>query len=282
MEGTGSVRTLMDSLCWALYGPLASHRRHLAVTKGIAPVIIAQNTLLQALAMHRPSNNQELLRLPGVRERKALQYGESWLGIITKFEAEQKQGRGYTVKQEADNQTENSEIHTRSIRPDPKRRKIVGVGRSKEILSPSDQPPAVFNTGISFQLSKTSLTDNPPRVSRYEAQRDEGRDNDSSDDDDAASGPPMQPPSPATLKCRRDLAAGAQRRRPPQSAVETLVCITGSLALDAATATKSTSTSRDDLKPRAAAAPPISPAMSTASHRLVLNGFKPQHEACVI
>ncbi|KAI0976716.1 hypothetical protein F4678DRAFT_414278 [Xylaria arbuscula] len=213
--GNDSGPTLMDGSSWALYGRLASHRKNIAKSQGISAFIIAHNTLLQALATRRPSNNQELLRVPGVGKVKARDYGPSWLEIIVAFEKERKRDDDPDIKQEADNQTERGGVIPRSADKDPKRRRIVRVGRSMEIVMPSDKAPAVLSTCMSFHFGEITLVDKPAILPQTKEQDD-------SDDDDAAFGPPMQPPSPTALKRKRELTTmpsyESQQRNPLQSA----------------------------------------------------------------
>lgn len=145
-----NVLELMDDACWALYERLAAHRKEVAVSKGISAFIVAYNTVLQDLTVHRPSNEQELLLIPGIGKGKAAEYGPSWLEIIATFQAEQKK------EEEGDDgqQQEDGEG------PGLKRREIDGVGCPGEILAPL--APPVLSTGISFQFGETSLTDKPP------------------------------------------------------------------------------------------------------------------------
>ncbi|KAI1358728.1 hypothetical protein F5Y08DRAFT_350472 [Xylaria arbuscula] len=255
-----SVRTSMDSSCWALYGRLASHRKQAAVAKGVSAFVIAHNTLLQALSMHRPSNEQELLGVPGVGKRKLSEYGASWLEIITAFEAEQKQKH-----------------------PDPKRRRIVRVGRSKEVLMSSGRPPAMLSTGISFQFGATSLAGEPMTESQSEDHLVDGDDNDSvDDDDDDAFGPPMQPPSPATLKRKRALAVQREsetniHQQLVQGARRTPIYRTSFPPSNMKATTTPTTTNNYDRSLRLVSAP-ISTAMSTASHALNSNVPEPPRQ----
>ena len=269
-----TVRTSMDGSCWALYGRLASHRKQIAVAKDVPPFVIAHNTVLQTLSMYRPSNDRELLRMPGIGKRKPLEYGTPWLEIIAAFEAEQKKDGGHPRDQEAENQPE-------SKTPEPKRRRIVRVGRSKEVLVSSDRPPAVLSTGISFQFSEASLADDPIITSRSEEDDDtEEEDDDINDNEDTAFGPPMQPPSPATLKRKRALAVQRdtetnKHQQSAQDARQTPVCITNSPPLDMVPITTPTLTSNDASNLRVIPAP-ASTIMPTASGVQVPEAPEPQ------
>ncbi|KAI1751848.1 hypothetical protein F4782DRAFT_170100 [Xylaria castorea] len=219
--GSGSAQTSMDSPCWSLYGKLASHRKKIAVSKGISAFIIAHNTALQALALHRPSNERELLLVPGIGKGKAAEYGPAWLEIIADFEREQKRDDDDDRQQEASEQAEDG-THMEPEDRDPKRRRTIGVGRSKEMLISSDEPPAVLNTGLSFQFGETSLAQEPSVLPRPQEQ------DDSSDDDNLAFGPPMELPPPSVLKRKRDIAVPPDPERRPnplQSATQTAASI---------------------------------------------------------
>ncbi|KAI3338184.1 hypothetical protein F4824DRAFT_87533 [Ustulina deusta] len=265
LAGNGNATTSMDSSCWALYGRLASHRKALAVSKGISTFIIAHNTLLQALAICRPSNMQELLLVPGVGKKKASEHGPSWLEIIANFEREQKQDGDCNTKQEADNHVEHGDFRMGLEDLDSKRRRIVRVGRSKEILMPSDEPPAAFRTGLSFQFGETSLANKPSALSRPEEQDDYD-----DDDDDTAFEPPMRPPSSAALKRKRDLTVqsnhGSQQQSPCQNAMQAPMYTTKSQSpMNVAPATEPMPTTTVALKPAVIPTSPRPPPVSTAS-----------------
>ncbi|KAI3319312.1 hypothetical protein HD806DRAFT_509634 [Xylariaceae sp. AK1471] len=215
------LRTSMDSSCWALYGQLASHRKGIAVSQGISAFIIASNKVLQALALRRPSNEQELFLVPGVGKGKVAQYGVAWLEIIVHFEAEEKQRKDHEPKQEASDEKEGDDPPNPKLQDrDPKRRRIVRVGRSKEILIPSGKPLPSLSTGLSFQLGETNIADEPSLPSRPEDQND-ATDN---SDGDSIFGPPMELPLPAVLKRKRDIALQSGpdgQQTPPQSVTQT-------------------------------------------------------------
>lgn len=190
--GNSSARTSMDSSCWALYGKLASHRKELAASKGVAAFIIAHNKLLQALTLHRPSNERELLFVPGVGKGKATQYGPAWLEIIAEFERNQKQDDAHDKQQETSDLRADGGPHPEFEDRDPKRRRIVRVGRSKEIIIPSNEPPANPSTGLSFQFGETSIAHKPSVLPQPEKQ-----DNATDNDDESAFGPPIEMPPPS-------------------------------------------------------------------------------------
>ncbi|KAI1425104.1 hypothetical protein F5Y12DRAFT_392454 [Xylaria sp. FL1777] len=264
VAGKNSGKISMDSSCWALCSRLASHRQELAVSQGIPAFIIAHNTVLQALAMRRPSNKDELLLVPGVGKHKASQYGPSWLEIIADFEKEQKQD-GDNNKEQVDNQAEHAGFPIELKDPDLKRRKIVSVGRSKEILMASDKLPAVLSTGVSFWFGETSLADKTPVPLQSEEQDD-------SEADDAAFEPPMQPPSLAALKRKRDFTVqshhGAQQQSPSQRAIQTPTALS---RVNVESATGLVSITHVDLKPRVVPAPVLIPTSITTPVPAVTN-----------
>jgi len=200
LADNSGVRTSMDSSCWALYDRLVSHRRSIAVSEAISAFIIAPNKVLKALTLHRPSNEQELLLVPGVGKGKVARYGVAWLKIIVQFEAEEKQREDHEQKQRTSDKKEGDGLpHPISEDQDPKRRRIVHVDCSKEILIPSDKKLPSLSTGLSFQLGETNITDEPSLSSRPEDQ------NDSTDnpDGDSVFRPPMELPAAAVLKRKR-------------------------------------------------------------------------------
>ncbi|KAI0474648.1 HRDC domain-containing protein [Xylaria cf. heliscus] len=88
----GSAWASADASCRSLYDRLASHRNTLAASKGVSSFTITRNATLQAMALHRPSNEQELLLISGIGKYKAAQYGPAWLEIIREFGKKQEQG----------------------------------------------------------------------------------------------------------------------------------------------------------------------------------------------
>ncbi|KAI1187642.1 hypothetical protein F5B17DRAFT_398704 [Nemania serpens] len=192
-----NIPIIMDASCRALYDRLASHRRQLAFSQDIRPFVIGGNKLLQALAFHRPSNEEELLLVPGVGSVKAAQYGPSWLEIIANFQAEQRAEGGdhNNIEQDVGDQEGGGDTHLEANGHDWKRRRIVGVGGSSENLIPPGGTPAV-------------LTPQPEKqaISKPDSDFDFGFDLDAGDHD-SVFGPPIELPSPATLKRKRDMIA---------------------------------------------------------------------------
>ncbi|KAI0438262.1 hypothetical protein F4803DRAFT_104459 [Xylaria telfairii] len=229
LAGNSNARTSMDSSCWALYGKLASHRKELAVSKGISAFIIAHNTLLQALTLHRPSNERELLLVPGVGKGKAAQYGPAWLEIITDFERSQQQEDAHDKQQETTDRGADGGPCPELEDRDPKRRRIVRVGRSKEIIIPSDEPPLTLSTGLSFQFGEASIAHKPSVLPQSKKQDDVSDD----DDDESAFGPPMEMPPSSALKRKRDIAVPSDPKRrpsPPRSTTQTAASVLESVS----------------------------------------------------
>ncbi|KAI8629692.1 hypothetical protein F5Y19DRAFT_464395 [Xylariaceae sp. FL1651] len=213
-EESSNVRTLMDSSCRALFDRLVLHRRGCAASNGLPPFVIAHNSVLEALTLHRPSNDQKLLLVPGIGKRKVAEYGPAWLEIIRTFEAEQKQcvDNEPTARKSDPSQHRSDQIeleHNKS-----KRRRVVPGGSSEEILVPSGNPPAL-STGLSFQFSETTLNASeyltPPQVKAYY-----------DSDDDSAFGPPMELPPASLLKQKRaNTLSSTVDDQPSQSAQPT-------------------------------------------------------------
>jgi len=66
----------------ALFESLRQLRKQLAQEYGLPPYIIFNDATLEAMAGARPQTSQELLRIPGVGERKLEEYGDRFLEAI--------------------------------------------------------------------------------------------------------------------------------------------------------------------------------------------------------
>ncbi|GAW11287.1 hypothetical protein ANO14919_006300 [Xylariales sp. No.14919] len=226
--GDGSAQTSLDDSCWALYHQLASHRKRLALSKNIPAFVIAHNTLLEALALHRPSNEQELLLVPGVGRGKLAEYGPAWLEIIASFETQQKQGGDRDIEQASGGQAEHEGFDPELDDQDLKRRRIDHGGRSKEIVMQSDAAPTVLSSGVSFQFGETGLTDKVLVVPRSVKKGDPEE-----EEDDAVFGSPMELPSSLALKPKREIIAQSNHgdeQSPSQSAMRVPVSLTKPLS----------------------------------------------------
>ncbi|KAI0873822.1 hypothetical protein GGS24DRAFT_374417 [Hypoxylon argillaceum] len=186
----------MSSSCRALYDRLSSHRLQTSHAKGVTAFVIAWNSTLEAIAFYRPSNEQELLLVPGVGKGKAAEFGAAWLEIIAEFVAEH--GK--------DDVQEGLEPDAELDGRDPKRRRTDhDAGPSEGISIPSHAPPAaVPSTSSMPHLGNTNPADIPPALPRLlKPKKLEDYDD---DDDDAIFGPPLDLPSPSVLKRKRDAA----------------------------------------------------------------------------
>lgn len=68
-----------------LFKELQTFRRKLANDRGVAPYVICHDTTLNALASHRPSSRDGLLRIPGLGEAKINQFGNNLLKVIKQY-----------------------------------------------------------------------------------------------------------------------------------------------------------------------------------------------------
>ncbi|KAI1430839.1 hypothetical protein GGR50DRAFT_700894 [Xylaria sp. CBS 124048] len=210
--------------CDALYRELVSRRKVLAELEQTPPYIIAQNTVLRESAFCRPTNEEEVLRVPGIRIFKAEQYGKSWPEVIANFEAEHN-GRGLggpkqqasgdnrgqhtQPKSEAETEAE-AEAEAEAVAEESEATKIVRAGRySKEILIPPDRFPAGPSTGLAFRPSDVELADGAPAPPQSE--KPNGFDN-----EDSMFGPPIELPSPSTLKRKRATSIGIEGQSYPR------------------------------------------------------------------
>jgi ATP-dependent DNA helicase RecQ len=69
----------------ALFDALVTLRRQLATEEGVAPFMVAHNTLLEELARTKPVSHQALQQVRGIGPAKAKRYGDHILSTIEKF-----------------------------------------------------------------------------------------------------------------------------------------------------------------------------------------------------
>lgn len=65
-----------------LFGPLKDWRNRVVSSKGLAPVVVANNTLLKDVAKVAPRTLQDLADIPGVRRWQVKEFGDDILGVI--------------------------------------------------------------------------------------------------------------------------------------------------------------------------------------------------------
>jgi ATP-dependent DNA helicase RecQ len=69
----------------ALFDRLRALRKRLADERGLPPYVIFHDSTLKHMAARLPATTAELLRVPGVGERKAQDYGDAFLGEIAAY-----------------------------------------------------------------------------------------------------------------------------------------------------------------------------------------------------
>ena len=69
-----------------LFEQLRALRKRLADARGVPPYVIFHDTTLREMAAARPTSRATLLRLRGVGERKAADFGDEFLACIQAFE----------------------------------------------------------------------------------------------------------------------------------------------------------------------------------------------------
>ena len=77
-EGAPSVDLLL--------GSLKQWRNDTVSREKLAPVVVASNSLLKAIAVHAPRDQAELAAVPGVRSWQVETYGEKILSVLSGFE----------------------------------------------------------------------------------------------------------------------------------------------------------------------------------------------------
>lgn len=65
-----------------LFGPLKDWRNRVVKTKGLAPVVVANNSLLKDVAKVAPRTLQDLADIPGVRRWQVKEFGDEILSVI--------------------------------------------------------------------------------------------------------------------------------------------------------------------------------------------------------
>jgi superfamily II DNA helicase RecQ len=61
---------------------LIEWRRERARADGVPAYIVADNKTLAAIATHRPTDEAQLLGVPGIGQRKVAAYGDEILGLM--------------------------------------------------------------------------------------------------------------------------------------------------------------------------------------------------------
>jgi ATP-dependent DNA helicase RecQ len=79
-----------------LFERLRVLRKRLADTRGLPPYVIFHDATLKQMAALLPTSRQQLLRIQGVGERKAQDYGELFLAAIVDYVQESRVGPGST------------------------------------------------------------------------------------------------------------------------------------------------------------------------------------------
>jgi ATP-dependent DNA helicase RecQ len=70
----------------ALFERLRALRREIAAERGVPPYVVFHDVTLRELARERPRSMRELLAVKGIGERKALDYGERLLALLSEGE----------------------------------------------------------------------------------------------------------------------------------------------------------------------------------------------------
>ncbi|KAI0158094.1 hypothetical protein GGR57DRAFT_35273 [Xylariaceae sp. FL1272] len=191
-------RALMDASTQALYNRLVAHRKGVAVSKKIPPYCVAHDSHLQDIATCLPRTTGELLLVHGIGKAKVGDYGAAWLDIIAEFVAERKR---LDHREPDQSPGEELKLEAGGICVGLKRNRVGNVGRSKELILPSDAPPHL-STGLSFDFSRTNLETDEDQLQQLS---EDASAIDADSDDGSEFAPPMELPSPSTLKRKRAL-----------------------------------------------------------------------------
>jgi len=71
-----------DPAAEALFERLRARRRELAEEHGVPPYVIFHDKTLAAMAVHRPGDREQMLRIGGVGLSKLERYGDAFLAEI--------------------------------------------------------------------------------------------------------------------------------------------------------------------------------------------------------
>ncbi|KAI0405859.1 ribonuclease H-like domain-containing protein [Xylaria palmicola] len=174
-----------------LYSQLARHRNEFAMSNGVERFQVACNRVLEALAHHRPSNEEELLLVWGVGKVKVEQHGAAWLEIIAAFQTELKQAVNPETEQDVGGPADEGGDDANSEERDPKRRRVAPADCPEEI----DGPPSESRAVLTQVQEDSSLANKPPLSPQCRKHQDPN---------DSTPETPTKPPLPRVLRPERD------------------------------------------------------------------------------
>lgn len=152
-------KELTDNVSQALYSELVLCRTDLAVKAGITAYRITSNAVLVALALLRPIDKDQLLKIKGVGPRQQESYGKAWLEVISRF----KDPNSVATAPVATNMLPeavqvNKEPPSTPIPPSRRRRNTAheSSDSSPAFETPVQRTPQL-HTGLSFTMAETTL-----------------------------------------------------------------------------------------------------------------------------
>jgi len=74
-----------------LYEILRIERNAIAKENGISPFCIFNNEILKELSCKQPINREELIKIKGIKDKRAEKYGDRFIQLITNYQKECKE-----------------------------------------------------------------------------------------------------------------------------------------------------------------------------------------------
>ena len=124
-----------------LFPILLEKRRTLAENRNINVNSICTVKMLRSMAKERPKSLENFLQIQGMTTRKAKEYGNYFMEVISKFETELEKNKNKKIKQETKNNNDELELDDddiddkiTEINEPNKTKKITGISKSLKFL----------------------------------------------------------------------------------------------------------------------------------------------------
>ena len=131
-----------------LFEELRKSRKELAEKKQVPPYVIFGDVTLRALAKHRPISLKEFLKIKGIGQKKAKEFGEQFLEQITQYCHD-------------NNLEQNVDMHEAEVQEKPK------TPKPKKLNESAIRSFPLFEKGYSIQQVAEEMSRAPSTVSQY-------------------------------------------------------------------------------------------------------------------